>query len=139
MGAQNEARMAAIIKEYGFPSPTLVGIDGVEAAFLLVQHASHAFQKKNHPVILKAYRAGKLSGQNYALFLDRVLVGDGEPQIYGTQAKSFTDWANQEPVLLPIKDEASVDQRRKSIGLPPLSEYLKTLKQMYFPAEKSNP
>lgn len=75
----------------------------------------------------------------YFPVLDRVLVGDGEPQIYGTQAKPFAERVHQEPALSPIKDELSVDIKRKSVGLPPLPEYLKTLKQMYFPAEKSSP
>ena len=47
--AQNEARMAEVIKKHGFPSPNLVGVDGVEAASLLVQHDSLAFQKKTLP------------------------------------------------------------------------------------------
>jgi hypothetical protein len=38
--------------------------------------------------------------------------------------------------LQPIEDEANVDRRRAEIGLIPLSEYIKFLKQFYFPSEK---
>ena len=81
--ASNTKRMRAIIGKYGSPGPELVGRDGTEAAFLLVQHADLAFQKEVLPLVEKAYRAGKLSGQSYALLLDRVLVGEGKPRSSG--------------------------------------------------------
>lgn len=137
--AENTERVRAIVARYGWPGPELVGRDGAEAAFLLVQHADHAFQKEMLPLVEKAYRGGGLSGQSYALLLDRVLVGEGKPQVYGTQAKRFEEWKGQEPVLEPIEDEANVDKRRAEVGLPPLSEYREGLKQFYFPQGQGKP
>jgi hypothetical protein len=37
-------------------------------------------------------------------------------------------------VPFSIKDEANVDQRRESIGLEPLEDYLEFLKEQYFQA-----
>lgn len=74
--AANTERMKAVVSQYGWPGPELVGRDGAEAAFLLVQHADHAFQKEMLPLVEKAYRSGGLAGQSYALLLDRVLVGE---------------------------------------------------------------
>jgi hypothetical protein len=135
----NTERMKAIVRQYSWPGPELVGRDGAEAAFLLVQHADHAFQKEMLPLVEKAYRSGALSGQSYALLLDRVLVDEGKPQVYGTQAKRIEEWKGQEPVLAPIEDEANVDKRRAEVGLPPLSEYRETLKRLYFPQSQSKP
>jgi len=135
----NTERMRAIVNRYGWPGPELVGRDGAEAAFLLVQHADHAFQKEMLPLVQKAYRSGGLSGQSYAFLLDRVLVGEGKPQVYGTQAKRFEEWKGQEPALAPIEDEANVDKRRAEVGLPPLSEYRELLKRMYFPQSQRKP
>lgn len=132
----NTARMKEIVKQYGWPGPELVGVDGTEAAFLLVQHAEHEFQKQMLPLVEKAYRQKKLQGQDYALLLDRVLVAEGRPQVYGTQAKRFDQWKNQEPVFDPIEDEANVDKRRAEVGLFSMAEYRRLLKQMYFPKEK---
>jgi hypothetical protein len=87
----------------------------------------------------KAYRSGGLLGQSYALLLDRVRVGEGKPQVYGTQAKRFEEWKGQEPTLEPIEDEANVDKRRAQVGLPPLSEYREMLKRVYFPQSQSKP
>jgi hypothetical protein len=132
----NTARMKAIVRQYGWPGPELVGADGTEATFLIVQHAEYEFQEEMLPLVRDAYRANKLPGQFYALLLDRVLVREGKPQIYGTQAEPFDKWNGKEPVLKPIEDEANVDKRRAEVGLPPLSEYRQSLKRLYFPKEK---
>lgn len=132
----NTARMKEIVKQYGWPGPELVGVDGTEAAFLLVQHAEHEFQKQMLPLVEKAYREKKLQGQDYALLLDRVLVAEGKAQIYGTQAKRFDQWKDKEPVFDPIEDEANVDKRRAEVGLFSMAEYRRLLKQIYFPKEK---
>ena len=134
----NTKRMRAIVGKYGWPSRQFVGQDGADAAFLLVQHADHAFQKEMSPHVEKAFRRGELTGQSYALFVDRVRVGEGKAQIYGTQAKRFEEWNGREPVLQPIEDEANVDKRRADVGLPRLSEYREFLKRLYFP-DKGKP
>jgi len=126
----NTKLMKGIIRQYGWPSQKLVGHDGTEAAFLLVQHGDLVLQKEAMPSVKKAYEAGELSGQDYALLLDRVLVTEGKPQVYGTQAKRFDQWNGREPVFEPIEDEANVDKRRAEVGLFPMSEYRKLLQQM---------
>jgi Family of unknown function (DUF6624) len=130
---KNTLRMKSIIKAYGWPSAELVGWDGSEAAFLLVQHSDHRTRKELQPMLQKEFRTGNLSGPNYALFIDRVLVDDGRPQIYGLRARPMNEWTAGEPVLFPIEDEANVDKRRAEIGLGPLSEYREKLKRMYRP------
>ncbi len=129
----NTKRVRAIVRKYGWPTPELVGRDGVDAAFLIVQHAKLDFQKEILPLVEKAYRNGGLPGQSYALLLDRVLVGQGKPQVYGTQAKRFEEWKGQEVALEPIEDEENVDKRRAEVGLFPLAEYREMLRRMYFP------
>jgi hypothetical protein len=135
--ADNTARMREIVKAHGggWPGPDLVGVDGTEAAFFLVQHAVPSFQKEMLPLVEKAYRTGSLRGSEYALLKDRVLVAEGKPQIYGTQV-NFKD---KEPIPNPIEDEAHLDKRRAEVGLPPFAEYLKFLKDMYFPPDKDKP
>jgi len=135
----NTKRVRVIVRKYGWPTPELVGRDGAEAAFLIVQHAELDFQKEMLPLVEKAYKSGGLKGESYALLLDRVLVGQGKPQVYGTQAKRFEEWKGQEVALEPIEDEANVDKRRAKVGLFTLSEYREMLKRMYFPQSKSKP
>lgn len=131
MDADSTARMKRIVQRYGWPGPDLVGRDGADAAFLFVQHSPDlAFQRAMLPLVRKSYESGKLSAWSYALLLDRVLTREGKPQVYGM---AVNRWSGKGPVLYPIEDEPNVDKRRAKIGLPPLREYLETLKRQYFP------
>ena len=129
--ARHTTRLQAIVEQHGWPGSDLVGLDGAEGAFLVLQHASHAVQKELFPLVEAAYGAGTVSGQSYALLLDRIRVGDGRPQVYGSQARPFAEWIDGEPALEPIEDEANVDERRAEVGLPPLAEYRELLKSIY--------
>lgn len=128
---ENTVRMKEIVREHGWPGPELVGRDGTQAAWLLVQHSTHGFQKEMLPLVHEAYLAKKIPGANYALLLDRVLVGEGKPQRYGSQGK----WENGVLGLQPIEDEANVDQRRAEVGLGPLADYLAGLRATYQPKD----
>ncbi len=132
----NAARMRELLKQYGWPGPDLIGTDGTFAAWLLVQHADLELQSQALPHVHEAFLAKKLPGSCYALLLDRVRVGEGKPQVYGSQARPFDQWTNHTPALEPIEDEANVDRRRAEVGLGPLSEYVQSLKSSYFPNEK---
>ena len=125
----NTARMKQIIQEYGWPGISMVGEDGATAAFLIVQHADHdpAFQKQALSLLRAAYEAGETSGEHLALLTDRVLVAEGMPQLYGSQ----TVIENGKVVVKPVEDEPNLDKRRMELGLPPIAEYMKLLKQVY--------
>ncbi len=127
--ARNITRLQAMVEEHGWPGSDLVGRDGAESAFLVLQHATHPVQKELFPLVEAGYRAGTVSGQSYALLLDRILVGDGRPQVYGTQAT----WTDGQLTFEPIEDEANVDVRRAEIGLPSLAEYRELLTRMFLP------
>jgi hypothetical protein len=106
-----------------------VGADGAHAAWLLAQHADRdrPFQKRCLGLLQKAVKAGEASGQDLAYLTDRVRVGEGKKQRYGTQFRTVN--GKMEPY--PIEDEASVDRRRKEVGLGTLAEYRKILEEAY--------
>lgn len=129
--SNSTTRLKEIVRRFGWPGPELIGADGAYAAFLMLQHSADLnFQKAMLPLVRRSYESGKLSAWNYALLLDRVLMLEGKPQVYGMAVKP---WDGREAVPYPIEDEANVDKRRASIGLPPLREYLEGLKRQYFP------
>lgn len=134
--ADNTARIAALVAQHGWLTPELVGDDGANAAFLFVQHAEPGVQRQMLPLAEAAYRAGSLPGQSYALLLDRVRIGQGERQIYGTQIVPPTDWVDGQPAAYPTDDDAGLDARRAEVGLPPLAEYLALIREVYAPASK---
>jgi hypothetical protein len=129
--AKNTQRMKEIVDRYGWPGKTLVGDDGANAAWLLVQHADHdhAFQKRCLALLKDAVKKHEASGQQLAYLTDRVLTGEGKKQVYGTQLHTV----DGRLVPQPIEDEANVDRRRKEVGLGPLTEYLETARKMYGP------
>ena len=131
--ARNRTRLRAIVEEHGWPGTDLVGTDGAGGAFLVLQHAPYDMQKELFPQVEAGYRDGVVSGPSYALLLDRVLVWEGRPQVYGSQAEPFDEWIDGEPVLAPIEDQPNVDGRRAEVGLLPLAEYRALLKRLYFP------
>jgi len=127
----NVAWLKGVVAQSGWPMPEQVGADGVNAAFLLLQHADAdpAFQERMLPVLDSAYAAGQIDGESVALLTDRVARAKGEPQCYGTQA-SIVDGRL---VVDPIEDSLHVDERRARMGLLPLARYLQLLDSVYAP------
>lgn len=126
---RNTSRLKEIVEQYGWPGKSLVGEDGANAAWLLIQHADRdrKFQRYCLELMKEAAQKGEIPLQHVAYLTDRLLVAEGKKQIYGTQ---FTT-ENGKLVPFPIENEADVDKRRKEVGLPPLSEYIKRLKKIY--------
>jgi hypothetical protein len=116
-------RLKEIIDEFGWPTFDLVGEDGEDAAWAIAQHSDldPAFQAHALELLRDAVAVGQASPGNLAYLEDRVLVGRGEPQLYGTQIDCGPD--GPEPAT-PIADEASVDGRRAAAGLDPLADYI---------------
>ena len=121
---KNAERIDEIFEDHGFPSAEMVGKQGVDAAFLLLQHAPLKLQEAYYDDVKTAYESGNLDGQEYALLTDRIRVRRGEKQLYGTQ----TDIINGDVVVAPVADSLNLDARRDSLGLPPMDEYLKEVR-----------
>lgn len=115
--------VVSILENCGMP--TLKQIEGkhIIAIWLVLQHADNYHRKKYFPLIEKAVENGDLSKSAYALMKDRILVGEGKPQIYGSQIDVLPG-DQKKFVVLPIEDPEYVDQRRTEMGLEPINEYL---------------
>jgi hypothetical protein len=127
--ADNLQRLHHIVRQDGFPTARMVGYDGVAAAWLILQHASAdpAFQAALLPTIEGLARRGELSGENYALLADRVLLAQGKRQRFGTQFTGFGPALQ----LQPLEDPQRVDQRRAQLGLMSLEDYQCLLRVVY--------
>lgn len=126
---QNAERIAAVIKEHGWPGIELVGEDGAEAAWLLVLNADgdHPLQARCLELLRSAVMRGDAPAQYLAYLEDRVLTTIGMPQLYGTQFQSDGHGGIES---LPIADRAFLDERRAQMGLPPFSELVETLAEV---------
>jgi hypothetical protein len=126
--ARHTSRMRAIVARHGWPGRSLVGDDGAHAAWLLVQHADTAFMAQCLPLMKRSVAAGEAFGKDYVYLLDRVLMQQGKPQIYGTQ---FTSAPDGQLVLYPIEDAEHVDERRRAVGLPSMAEQERVIREVY--------
>jgi len=125
----NMHRLAAIVAAYGWPGNRFAGIALASNAFLVLQHADLASQHRYLPVLRRAVAKNDASAQDLAMLEDRVLVQDGEPQLYGTQFKPTE--AGQPLALYPVQNEAGLAQRRKELGLPPMADYFDMMRSVY--------
>ena len=129
--AENLPWLKQVIREHRWPGSSLAGTDGASAAWLLVQHADAdpAFQRQCLDLMTTAAGQGEASRGHLAYLTDRVLLAEGAPQGYGTQA-TIRDGRY---VPMNLRDPVGVDERRASVGLPPLAEYLDHMAQPYGP------
>ena len=99
----------------GYPGKTLVGEPANRAAWYVIQHSNRIDQFL--PQIKAAAEAGELPFRLYAMMLDRSLMQQDKPQLYGTQGMSFFMGTPDEVNLIwPIEDADNVDARRREAG-----------------------
>jgi hypothetical protein len=120
---ENLEKVLGIIENCGFPTIVSVGQAGMTSTFLVIQHSTRRIREKYLPQIKSCAANGDLSLQEVALMEDRLLMESGEKQKYGTQVTSYNN--NGEWKLYPIADIKRVNQRRSTIGLGPLEDYVK--------------
>jgi hypothetical protein len=114
-GTATDADRAA----WGFPTEQTVGREGVNAAWVIVQHVVGDLEFQQQ--VLDEIRARNLRwlDADVAMLTDKILVGKQAPQIYGSQY----GW--------PIADPGHVDERRAQMGLMPLESYNCTMRKQY--------
>jgi len=118
---RNAARLRDAIAQHGWPTRALVGDDGAEAAWLIAQHdiAEPAFQRKCLQLLEAAASRGDVPAWQPAYLTDRVRMFEGWPQIYGTQMAPDD---RGETVVWPIAERYTLNERRRSVGLPSFEE-----------------
>ena len=131
---RNRKELVKIIERFGWPGISMVGMDAYRAAFLVVQHADLTYQKRYFDLIKEATGRNEARASDFAMLQDSILTKEGKKQIYGTALHTNDKTGALE--LFPIEDEANVDARRASVGLPTMTEYLKAMGLEYKPPVK---
>ncbi len=117
----NAQNLEAMIEEYGWPGKSIVGEEGANAAWLILQHAiGHPeLQRKCLPILREAVERGDAEPEHAAYLEDRIRFFERRPQRYGTHF----DWdesGRMSPYLL--EDPERVDEYRQAAGLSLLAE-----------------
>ncbi len=118
----NLIKVKSILDKYGWLGADVVGGQGNSTLFLVIQHSDQATQEKYLPMMREAVKNGKAQGSSLALLEDRVALGQGKRQIYGSQIGR--DSETQIYYVSPLEDPENVDKRRAEVGLGPLSDYV---------------
>jgi hypothetical protein len=104
---------------------SIVGEDGAEAAWIIVQHAISLpeLSRRMLPILRREAEKDEVPLWQTAFLDDRIRSFEGKPQLYGSQF----DW-NERDAMSPneIFEPENIDERRAAIGLAvPYSEYIK--------------
>lgn len=126
---QEEERLRAeledLVQRCGWPSRTAFGNRAGENAWFIVQHASPEFQLRYLPLVQAAAEAGELPKQMWAMLFDRVELGQGRPQRYGSQ---ICPGGMGKKKACEVESVEGIDARRAEVGMVPASwcAYLST-------------
>jgi len=134
----HQIRLKQIFDKHGFVGFDLVGEEGSRNFWLMVQHSDHvpAFQKEVLKEMKIEVDKKNAIPSNYGLLVDRVNLNTGQKQIYGTQVTYNMETGQAYPKSL--EDSLNVNERRKSIGLEPIEQYLNSMTEMHFEMNKEN-
>lgn len=133
----HKERLEVIFREYGYPGYDLVGKEGSNHFWLMVQHSDSFpdFQVKVLDELKTQVDNKNADATNYALLTDRVNLNTGKKQIFGTQV-TYNGMGQAYPRNLA--DSVGVNERRASVGLPSLEEYLNMMTEMHFEMNKQH-
>lgn len=120
-----------ILAEYGWPGHRLVGPDAARAAWSIALHSDDQpdFQRTATILLERAAKAGDARIDHWAHLHDRALITNGRLQEYGTQLLLNHDGITPCPLRAP----ESVDERRATVGLPPITVALEAVRRRYAP------
>jgi len=118
----NLIKIKQILDERGWLGADIIGNQGNSTLFLVIQHSDLETQEKYLPMMREAVKKGNARASSLALLEDRVALGNGEKQIYGSQVGR--DQETGEYYLLPLIDPDNVDKRRADVGLGQLQDYI---------------
>jgi hypothetical protein len=123
---RNAARLAAIMDAIGWPGRSVVGTQAADAAWLVLQHSiGDPPVMRRGLELIHSTAVGDVDPIQVAMLEDRVRTYSGLPQRYGTQF----DWDERgEMQPRPIEDAEGVDERRRAVGLGPLAEKLREMR-----------
>lgn len=116
----NLIRIEKIIAKYGYPGKTLVGEPTNEAAWYVIQHSKKI--SNYFPMIQEAGSSNEIPFVKVAMMHDRMLMGEGKEQLYGTQVageniiNATTGKEGFWYYVWPVQHPESVNELRKEAG-----------------------
>lgn len=104
--------VVSLVPAEGWFSNKIYGQDAATGAFLVVQHADTALQKRFLPALEAAADRGEALKWQYAMLYDRIAVAENRPQRYGTQMHCVEGRMAPEAT----EDPEHLEERRAPMG-----------------------
>lgn len=128
----NTARLREIVQAHDWPGRSLVGEDGADAAWLLLQHtisrvttirsaSSEEFCRSCVPLLRNAVARGEAHPRHLAAIADALRLMNDEPPEFASLPSQYPADLNGRAVFRWDVDPADIDRRRAATGLPPLA------------------
>ena len=113
---ENAHRLNQLISQHGWPTISLVGLEGCRTAWLIAQHSicTPDLQRKFLAFVTEAAERGEVPKPQVAFLTDRIRFNENKPQVYGT----VLDWDEKGELSCVVEDPANLDARRREMGLP---------------------
>jgi hypothetical protein len=117
----NLIKVRKILDERGWLGSNVIGKQGNMTLYLVIQHSNSETREKYLPMMREAVQNRNASPSSLALLEDRVALGKGEKQIYGSQIAGNSESGY---IVQPLIDPDNVDKRRAEVGLGSLQDYV---------------
>lgn len=119
-----------LLRNEGWIDAQRFGVQAASDASVLAKHSNHLpLLAAVLPLVERDLGHSEDTSQVFAIFYDEAQIELGRKQRYGSQLN--TD-ARGEPFVLPLEDPDRVGELRRSIGLPPLVDYLRDASEALF-------
>lgn len=100
-----------------------------KAIFLVIDHSDFETMNRYQSLFHKAAEKGYISFGDLVTMEDRMLMNDGKPQKYGTQAYALGREGESIIYIWPVEEPEKLNERRADAGLSPIEDYLEAVKQ----------
>ena len=100
-----------------------------KAIFLVIDHSDLETMNRYQSLFHKAAEKGYISFGDLVTMEDRMLMNDGKPQKYGTQAYALGREGESIIYIWPVEEPEKLNERRADVGLSPIENYLEAVKQ----------
>lgn len=122
------AELKGIVREHGWPTIRLVGIKASQAAETILNHSpDHDFQQELIPKLIEMVEQDEILGHDLVHIIDKVLLSEGKPQLFGTVFRFEGEFM----IMEPVQDPEHLDELRARYLLPPMKEYIKMMQDFY--------
>lgn len=118
----NQRLVADILEKRGWLGVEEVGEEGSSTISLVILHAPLPFQQRYLAMMRDAVKQGKATKEYLAYMEDKMASIQGLPQTYGSQLG--VDKESGIYFLRPVIDPDHLDDRRASMGMGPIADYV---------------